>query len=89
MVNVVNNSLSILLNAGCCVLEGDVNHDGVLDISDLTYFVSYMFQAGNPPLRMEEADFDGNCKVDILDLTYVVNYLFNFGPPPVPCHVCP
>ena len=74
---------------GCCVIPGDANHDGSRDISDLTYYVDFMFGGGPAPVCFEEFDNDGNCSADISDLTYYVDFMFGGGPDPVACHVCP
>jgi len=74
---------------GCCVIPGDANHDGSRDISDLTYFVDFMFGGGPAPICQEEFDNDGNCSQDISDLTYYVDFMFGGGPDPVACHECP
>jgi hypothetical protein len=75
--------------SGCCVIPGDANHDGSRDISDLTYFVDFMFAGGPAPICTEEFDNDGNCSQDISDLTYYVDFMFAGGPTPVACHDCP
>jgi hypothetical protein len=69
----------------CCELRGDINHDGVIDISDLVYLVDWMFTGGPPPPCPEEADMNGDGAIDIADLVYLVDYMFNGGPAPVPC----
>jgi hypothetical protein len=68
-----------------CEIRGDVNHNGNRDISDLTYFVDYLFGGGPPPPCAEEGDIDGNGSTDISDLTYLVAWLFDGGPEPPPC----
>ncbi len=70
---------------GCCVQRGDINHDGSLDITDLTFLVDYFFSGGAAPPCLEEADVNGDGNLDISDLTYLVDYLFGGGPAPVPC----
>ena len=72
-------------DTGCCVVPGDVDHSGGFDISDITYFVDWMFGGGPPPPCEPEADADGSTVLDISDLTYLVDYMFGGGPPPVPC----
>ena len=74
---------------GCCDLPGDANDDASYDISDLTYFIEYMFGGGPGPVCMEEFDNDGSCTLDISDLTYYVDFMFGGGPAPVDCHICP
>jgi len=72
----------------CCNHPGDANNDKIYGISDLTYFVDYMFNSGPSPVCKEEFDNDGDCILGISDLTYFVDFLFNSGPLPVDCHNC-
>lgn len=86
----------VAANTGsCCLLRGDINHDGVgPDIADLVYMVNYMFNGGPlPPCEdpvgssyFPECDVNADgAAPDIADLVYLVNYMFNGGPAPVPC----
>ncbi|MEA1981888.1 MAG: hypothetical protein U9N54_13100 [candidate division Zixibacteria bacterium] len=75
-------------SAMCCDISGDANNDGIIGISDLTYFVDYMFNSGPAPVCFEEFDNNSDCISGISDLTYFVDYMFNYGPPPEPCHLC-
>ncbi len=68
-----------------CVLRGDVDHNGAIDISDLTCYVEYLFGEGCLMPCPVEADCDANGTSDISDLTYLVDYLFGGGPPPPDC----
>jgi hypothetical protein len=62
---------------------GDIdNSGGVVDISDLTYLVDWMFSGGPPPPVMKAVDMDTSGEHDISDLTYLVEYLFGGGPAP-------
>ncbi|RKX28771.1 MAG: hypothetical protein DRP47_03425, partial [Candidatus Zixiibacteriota bacterium] len=70
---------------GCCVIRGDVDHNGSVDIADLTYKVAYLFLGGPPPPCLEEMDDNGDGQYNIADLTYEVEFFFLGGPPPVPC----
>lgn len=72
-------------DACCCVGRGDVDHNTALDISDLTYFVDYLFGGGPSAACPEEGDIDHNGATDISDLTYYVDYLFGGGSPPPDC----
>ena len=74
---------------GCCDTPGDADNTGSVNISDLTYYVDYLFSGGPGPVCMEEFDNDGNCSLDISDLTYHVDYMFAGGLSPVGCHICP
>jgi hypothetical protein len=62
---------------------GDVNRDGVINIADVVYKVTYLFQDGPPPpWPMNRADDNGDGVVNIADVVYEVTYLFENGPPP-------
>ena len=69
----------------CCVVRGDANHSGSIDISDVVYLVSFFFHGGEPPPCLEEADVNDNGAVDISDLTDMVDYMFSSGLPPLSC----
>lgn len=62
---------------------------GSIDISDLVFLVSYMFDDPSGPAAacFEEADLNADESVDISDLTYIVDYMFGSpnGPAPLPC----
>jgi hypothetical protein len=75
---------------GCCrQLTGNVSGDiaDAVDISDLTYLVSYLFISGPTPDCLAEANVSGDpgCAVDVSDVTALVNYLFVTFEPPAPC----
>ncbi|HSG99680.1 MAG TPA: M64 family metallopeptidase, partial [candidate division Zixibacteria bacterium] len=96
--NGVNDSLDILAgapdanangvidfceSAGCCLTPGDANGNGVLNIADVTYLLSYIFSGGPPPDCDSEGDADGSGTVNIGDVTYVLAFIFSGGPSPV------
>jgi hypothetical protein len=64
-------------------ISGDLNMDDVVDISDLTMFVEYLFMGGAAPEVIEVADMNASGQVDVTDLTYFVEYMFASGPAPV------
>lgn len=75
---------------GCCVgIRGNVNGDpnDEIDISDLDYLVSFMFDGGPAPPCMEEGNINGSADglIDISDLTYFVAFMFGGGPAPPAC----
>ena len=61
---------------------GDATGDGVIDIADVVYLVTYLFLYGPAPdpLWLGDANCDG--VVNIADAVYLVTYLFLGGPPP-------
>ncbi len=64
-------------------VSGDLNLSGVVDISDITFFVEWMFAGGDVPQIIELADTNADGSVSITDLTWIVNYMFNDGPKPM------
>ncbi len=80
-------------DACCCVDRGNVDGligpGGPVDISDLTYFVSYLFKSGPCFPCPEQANVDGLAgaggPIDVADLTYLVVYLFKHGSSPPAC----
>ena len=69
----------------CCQLRGNINATGPIDISDLTFLVTYMFNSGPEPPCLEQANVNAAGPIDIADLTYLVKYMFKGGPTPPPC----
>ena len=66
----------------CCELAGDVNHNALVNILDITYLIAYLYKGGPPPPCLDEADFQPNCIINILDITYLIAYLYKGGPAP-------
>ncbi len=65
----------------CCVgMTGNVDGDAndIVDISDLSAMVDYLFFGGAISGCFEENDVDGSASVDISDLSILVDFLF-FG----------
>jgi len=76
--------------ASCCQQKGNIDglpgSDGLVNVSDLTYLVSYLFLGGPPPPCMVEADLSGQSgEVTITDLTILTSYLFHGAPLPFGC----
>ncbi|MEW6050155.1 MAG: S8 family serine peptidase [Candidatus Zixiibacteriota bacterium] len=83
--NEVHDGIAVLLSSSVVqhqVMAGNVDGQGGIDISDLTYLVEYLFFGGAAPIPMESGDLDCSGAVDISDLTYMVEYLFFGGPDP-------
>jgi len=89
---VVPDGVPSACGGDCCSgIVGDVDGDpsDAIDISDLTYLVSYLFAAGPVPSCLAEANVDSQggvgSEVDISDITFLVAYLFQGGPAPAAC----
>ena len=64
-------------------IGGDINGDGVLDVSDLTCLVGYMFEGNYCVCTKDAGDVNNDCHgPDISDLTYYIDWLFAGGPLP-------
>jgi aminopeptidase N len=63
-------------------LRGDVNHDGVVDLGDAVYLISYLYQNGAAPMPRDAGDVNCNGSVDLGDAVYLINYLYRGGQAP-------
>jgi predicted outer membrane repeat protein len=69
----------------CSYLCGDMDYDGQIDISDLTYLVDFIFTGGPAPMPMEAGNIECGDGIDISDLVYLVDFMFTGGPAPCDC----
>ncbi|MCH9032564.1 MAG: hypothetical protein IIB00_09945 [candidate division Zixibacteria bacterium] len=68
----------------CCVIPGDADGGGDVNIGDASFLVRYIFEMGSPaPACLDEADADGFSSVDIGDAIYIVKYVFQGGETPL------
>jgi hypothetical protein len=68
--------------AACGQECGDTNGDGIINVSDGVYLISYIFSGGSPPDPFEKGDVDLNGIVNVSDAVYLLAYIFAGGPPP-------
>ncbi len=57
-------------------LSGDINLDGSVDISDITFLSNYFFGGGRAPRIPEVGDLDKDGFLDITDMTLLIQYIF-------------
>lgn len=71
----------------CCVgTTGNVNGLGIVDLTDLSWLVSWLIEPGGyVPRCMEEANVNGQGIVDLADLSALVSYLTGDGYLLPPC----
>lgn len=69
--------------------RGDANGNGKVNISDLTYLISYLFGIPSGPAPYPSIAGDSNCtgSVNVSDVTFIVTHLF--GIPAGPAPYCP
>jgi len=61
-------------------VRGDVNEDGVVDISDVVATLVFLFAGGPGPACLDRADVDDDGTVRINDPIYLLGWLFGGGP---------
>jgi len=61
---------------------GDVNGDGVLDLGDVLYLISYLYKGGLAPDPLEVGDCNCDGVVDLGDVLLLISYLYKGGPAP-------
>ncbi|MEM7262053.1 MAG: PKD domain-containing protein [Planctomycetota bacterium] len=68
-------------------LRGDVDANGVNEITDAINLLGFLFSGGATPSCMDAADANDTGIVDVSDVVYILNFLFAGGaivPPPYP-----
>ena len=63
-------------------IRGDANGDGVINVGDIVYLVSYLYKAGPAPNPLWTGDANSDGIVNVGDIVYLVSYLYKGGPPP-------
>ena len=72
-----SNSKSVtLFENGHSYDVGDANHDGIIDVTDVTMMIDYMLGSDNG-ICASCSDMDGNMTIDITDVTLLLDYLSN------------
>ncbi len=61
---------------------GDLNFDGVLDVSDVTAMIALVLGYGTPNLAVADLNFDG--QVDVSDVTALISHVLNGTVPALP-----
>lgn len=61
---------------------GDVNTDGIIDLGDILYLISYLYKGGPAPDPILSGDCNCDEIVDLGDVLYLISYLYKQGPPP-------
>jgi hypothetical protein len=81
-----SNMVVVTVNVGptCNWLVGDADGDGLVNISDAVYLISYIFGGGDPATPDAVGSGDPNCDgtVNITDAVYLISYIFGGGAAP-------
>jgi hypothetical protein len=67
---------------GTLPICGNVNGDGVLNVTDAVDLINHVFKGGPPPDPYCNGDASNDGSVNISDAVYIVNHIFKGGPLP-------
>ena len=67
----------------CCVVPGDANNDGSMNIADVTFLIARIFAGAAAPPCCEQGDANGSGKVNIADVTYLIARIFAGAAAPI------
>jgi hypothetical protein len=62
--------------------RGDADANGVVEVGDILYLITFLFRGGPPPDPFELGDANCSGYVTPADVVHLINYLFRNGPPP-------
>ena len=65
-------------------IRGDGNADGLVDLSDAVYILSYLFLGNDEPTCPASADANASDALDVSDATFILNFRFVDGTAPAP-----
>jgi hypothetical protein len=67
-------------------MRGDVNDDGVINVTDVVYLINYLFLVppGPAPIPSEAGDVNCDGVINVTDVVYLINFLFLVPPGPPP-----
>ncbi len=60
---------------------GDVNEDELVNLFDITYLITFLYQSGPPPTPMVAADVNNSGDCNIFDVTDLISHLYRGGGP--------
>ncbi len=83
-----NNDIKELIgyyDLGCNAIYpcGDFDHDGFVNIFDVTFFIDCLYRLGPCPDNLDEMNINGDSSVNIFDAVYLISFLYLGGPAPI------
>lgn len=63
--------------------RGDVTGDGIIDLGDLLFLISYLYKGGLAPDPLWIGDVNCDFVLDLGDVLYLISYLYKGGPAPI------
>ncbi len=61
---------------------GDANGDGMVNIGDAVFLITYIFKGGEAPGSLFAGDANGEGAINIGDAVYLISFIFNAGDAP-------
>lgn len=74
--------VAVMHKLGGRFVPGDADADGIVNVSDAVYLISYIFSGSIPPIIYNAGDVECSGIVNISDVVYLINYIFASGSPP-------
>ncbi len=68
---------ALTITKGSALQMGDVNGDGILDVSDVTAIISHVLGSNPQPFYIEVANTNGDDCIDVSDVTGVIAIVLN------------
>jgi DNA-binding beta-propeller fold protein YncE len=66
------------------IINGDINGDGIVNVGDIVYLITYLFRNGAAPQPVLcAADVNADAVVDLGDVVFLINYLYAGGSAPI------
>jgi hypothetical protein len=70
-------------------IRGDANGDGIVNLADPVFSLSYIFKGGREPPCMEAANANDDAELNLADVIYNIDYIFReMSAPPAPFPAC-
>ena len=64
-------------------VSGDPTSDGLVNILDVLYLITFVYQQGPLPDPYSSGDANANGIVNLMDIVYLLAFLYQGGPPPI------
>ncbi len=81
--DVFGNLVEDITLAPAAFINGDVDFNGIVNVSDAVYLINYIFAGGPYPVPWAAAvAIDASPNVSISDVVFLINYIFAGGPAP-------
>ena len=62
---------------GVTALRGDVNADGVVNVTDVTLLINAVLSSNFDDIFLRNSDVDFNGEITVTDITLLINYNLN------------